>query len=279
MRGATALQEVLRRQYAISIHAPLAGCDVAKTTFSAPLFISIHAPLAGCDRRCNTFHSARLHFNPRTPCGVRLCFARYSKIFIPFQSTHPLRGATEQVLFDCQELFISIHAPLAGCDSVATYIPSSTLDFNPRTPCGVRRAACDMRYDILGFQSTHPLRGATSGSWQGIYHSQFQSTHPLRGATEELTAQRADLDISIHAPLAGCDSRPHRTNRRCYISIHAPLAGCDPRIPHHVREQRHFNPRTPCGVRPQTAEIIRRLGNFNPRTPCGVRLGAIFTRH
>ena len=57
-----------------------------------------------------------------------------------FQSTHPLRGATEHIFF----YFLS------------------ERNFNPRTPCGVRQA-------------------------------------------EELFMVR--LKISIHAPLAGCDSK------------------------------------------------------------------------
>ena len=33
-----------------------------------------------------------------------------------FQSTHPLRGATEARIYSFAKIFISIHAPLAGCD-------------------------------------------------------------------------------------------------------------------------------------------------------------------
>ena len=34
--------------------------------------ISIHAPLAGCDAiHAGSFYGTRVHFNPRTPCGVR----------------------------------------------------------------------------------------------------------------------------------------------------------------------------------------------------------------
>ena len=55
--------------------------------------------------------------------------------------------------------------------------------------------------------------------------------------------------ISIHAPLAGCDSNHAVIRGKPWISIHAPLAGCDsptgaPKQPH-----MYFNPRTPCGVR------------------------------
>ena len=78
----------------------------------------------------------------------------------------------------------------------------------------------------------------------------FQSTHPLRGATWWPPRWTSWKEISIHAPLAGCDcdypqaqgggvifqsTHPLRgatrlrvvcDGGRC-ISIHAPLAGCD----------------------------------------------------
>ena len=34
--------------------------------------ISIHAPLAGCDVDSHELSSLYAYFNPRTPCGVRL---------------------------------------------------------------------------------------------------------------------------------------------------------------------------------------------------------------
>ena len=56
------------------------------------------------------------------------------------------------------------------------------------------------------------------------------------------------------------------------ISIHAPHAGCDRAWLPQQRLTRHFNPRTPCGVRlikPFSTSCSIRY--FNPRTPCGVR--------
>ena len=58
--------------------------------------ISIHAPHAGRDHRRNHHRVHRSqHFNPRTPCGVRLAAVttRQSPC-MPFQSTRPVRGAT-----------------------------------------------------------------------------------------------------------------------------------------------------------------------------------------
>ena len=57
----------------------------------------------------------------------------------------------------------------------------------------------------IRFQSTHPLRGATTDSELTAAVIEFQSTHPLRGATVFLQLLHGDLAISIHAPLAGCD--------------------------------------------------------------------------
>ena len=80
-----------------------------------------------------------IHFNPRTPCGVRL---RISEL-------------TQRMLD------ISIHAPLAGCDPKIIERRPTMPDFNPRTPCGVRPLSSTTLRTAGSFQSTHPLRGAT----------------------------------------------------------------------------------------------------------------------
>ena len=58
------------------------------------------------------------------------------------------------------------------------------------------------------FQSTRPLRGATSehGEFENI-DILFQSTRPLRGATAFRSDRGSSGEISIHAPLAGRDSK------------------------------------------------------------------------
>ena len=146
-----------------------------------------------------------------------------------FQSTHPMRGAT---------VYQVAH-------------PRGYCNFNPRTPCGVRRRQDVGDFRDNRFQSTHPMRGATCALRQvkfkrfyfnprtpcGVRHSltasptlsiEFQSTHPMRGATDDVVRLFRRNPISIHAPHAGCDRH----------------LGAD----HHGR--RDFNPRTPCGVRP-----------------------------
>ena len=206
---------------------PLRGATACVASVTSNSSISIHAPLAGCDCRSKDRRSSVYYFNPRTPCGVRRSCPRRSRrprsfqsthplrgatLFpascrssMPFQSTHPLRGATAsfraaRTLFTFQSthplrgatimlpvfnraLAISIHAPLAGCDSAVSLVSPNSTHFNPRTPCGVRPRS---------YAGSSPA-------------SRFQSTHPLRGAT--IAGRRHDrhADISIHAPLAGCD--------------------------------------------------------------------------
>ena len=108
---------ILAPTMTISIHAPLAGCDpMHGRVATAKICISIHAPLAGCDASGTCDRARQEYFNPRTPCGVRPRMFSTHVLIAAFQSTHPLRGATEprRLMPICYK--ISIHAPLAGCD-------------------------------------------------------------------------------------------------------------------------------------------------------------------
>ena len=191
------------------------------------------------------------HFNPRTPCGVRLWNRTGCILASVFQSTHPVRGATEDGPHFPGVLTISIHAPRAGCDHILQLHNVVDGDFNPRTPCGVRPSSTlPPTASKSVFQSTHPVRGATK-SWSRPWASwRFQSTHPVRGATGAALLAQAEAAISIHAPRAGCDFG----DCHGYISLilfqsthpvrGATSPGC-PAAPY----RSYFNPRTPCGVR------------------------------
>ena len=148
----------------ISIHAPLAGRDVIKANSAAKNGISIHAPLAGRDDVANTLINIERNFNPRTPCGVRLMSAAPRLSTGKFQSTHPLRGATEDDVMRYNSINISIHAPLAGCDA-EDYVTRKEFDISIHAPlagCDLLRASQRLR--SIQFQSTHPLRGATGSA-------------------------------------------------------------------------------------------------------------------
>ena len=167
----------------ISIHAPLAGCDgnPAAVVDKNLIFQSTH-PLRGATIMDSPEMSTAKFQSTHPLRGATRPAARKTSL-MEFQSTHPLRGATginspSKVFAD-----ISIHAPLAGCD----------------------HAAIRALLGLLRFQSTHPLRGATPSTVSVAVPSAFQSTHPLRGATLLSWSFLTFFNISIHAPLAGCD--------------------------------------------------------------------------
>ena len=230
---------------------PLRGATCSCSVGSAENRISIHAPLAGCDPGQPMGQLEQLHFNPRTPCGVRLYCTEFYHGQYAFQSTHPLRGATlrkslrktRKLLFQSTHPLrgatrhcvrprvhrrISIHAPLAGCD--------------PASPWG----------SLSSFISIHaPLAGCDrrNGGLQ-CKRRNFNPRTPCGVRPACLTYPISPKDISIHAPLAGCDAAAKGYTEAMGISIHAPLAGCDGRSWRAPLVVDYFNPRTPCGVRP-----------------------------
>ena len=169
------------------------------------------------------------YFNPRAPCGARLLSFSAWSMFLKFQSTRPLRGATVLDARQRSRLVISIHAPLAGrdgrylfhpqCHCISIHAPLAGRDprqkasslwgryFNPRAPCGARRDGLMMDWEYRVFQSTRPLRGATAVSTVRIQRQIFQSTRPLRGATGRSHGclwRHSDFN-----PRAPCGARPH----------------------------------------------------------------------
>ena len=147
-----------------------------------------------------------------------------------FQPTLPLRGATSRRCRPSRE---------ASC-------------FNPRSPCGERRASGAWRLTKPPvFQPTLPLRGATRLAQLLQRALPFQPTLPLRGATpayrrprscrscfnprspcgERLPPVAGDVlrvRVSTHAPLAGSDDHGLRVSGYVVlVSTHAPLAGSD----------------------------------------------------
>ena len=79
---------------------------------------------------------------------------------------------------------ISIHAPHAGRDD----------------------HGLNLLKIILEFQSTRPMRGATTVNILFCAHCPFQSTRPMRGATYRKPLSVDGRNISIHAPHAGRDN-------------------------------------------------------------------------
>ena len=148
---------------------------------------------------------------------------------IKFQSTHPSWGATARIINTIQGMYISIHAPIVGCDGICQRCRSLSFYFNPRTHRGVRRqnymvcvvlaeisihapiVGCDLKVTHVKLEQcnfnprTH--RGVRHyRAYKATFSRLFQSTHPSWGATDGLNCEDCIFDISIHAPIVGCDN-------------------------------------------------------------------------
>ena len=101
----------------ISIHAAQEGRDDSDSDGVPDVLISIHAAQEGCDRYRQNYRRPILHFNPRSPSGLRHDYLVTKKGFKIFQSTQPKRAATVDYIVSATGLKISIHAAQEGCDS------------------------------------------------------------------------------------------------------------------------------------------------------------------
>ena len=150
-----------------------------------------------------------------------------SRIFLSFQPTRPLRGATLLTLIRF----------------------ASLLYFNPRAPCGARPTRHPLIFNLITFQPTRPLRGATYINLPIDKGQLFQPTRPLRGATGLTGLRYGSLVFQPTRPLRGATK--HELERRLSnnISTHAPLAGRDVDDATVAGVNSDFNPRAPCGAR------------------------------
>ena len=228
VRGATKCPWYTPTASQVSIHAPRAGRDNARSELSKPRAVSIHAPRAGRDtalppanRSFRRFQSTRpvrgatwlsfsscfgqSGFNPRAPCGARPFSIRLNSISALFQSTRPVRGAPPKAYAIMTVYGVSIHAPRAGRDG-------GTLK-------GLQRKAA--------FQSTRPVRGATCICECLLLHRKV-SIHAPRAGRDAVHATASFRALSFN-PRAPCGAR--RRSSRCPRFIIC------------------FNPRAPCGAR------------------------------
>ena len=221
---------------------------------------------------------------------------------MPFQSTHPARGATFNLGHNFGLLYvISIHAPREGCDPTAGRGRYLRDNFNPRTPRGVRlaphagggaaipisihapREGCDFAPRNDGGMwviSIHaPREGCDHRRYPGLHgEPTFQSTHPARGATITSPYFPVDGAISIHAPREGCDT----------VGIMLPVGYEDfnPRTPRGVRREAHYDwsasyiisihaPREGCDMGGGVAHGIDCISIHAPREGCDAMGGGV----
>ena len=212
-----------------------------------------------------------------------------------FQSTRPVRGATMACWLRCHKSAISIHAPRAGRDQLA----SNTL---PAIGISIHapRAGRDMpplvRQPSIAISIHAPRAGRDSDGSRSNSSTIEISIHAPRAGRDQGVLQFHDFRYYFN-PRAPCGAR-RKTGLDpvdgLLISIHAPRAGRDATITPIIKPCSVFQSTRPvrgattitpmikpCSVfqstrpvRGATAESMRfpySHHNFNPRAPCGAR--------
>ena len=206
-----------------------------------------------------------------------------------------MRGATCSCKIVLHQRYISIHAPHAGCDATSGRSGRRRVNFNPRTPCGVRPRRFSTHVLIAAFQSTHPMRGATVGCRRGFpfffisIHAPhagcdaarnstscaacpFQSTHPMRGATCSSSPRYlTSTGFQSTHPMRGATSASAcKSPIMAFQSTH-PMRGATAALNTYYGGT-YISIHAPhAGCDAPRARGHEPLPHFNPRTPCGVR--------
>ena len=175
---------------------------------------------------------------------------------------------------------ISIHAPRVGSDPAGSQVGELPGYFNPRSPCGERLLALKMSFGTGDFNPRSPC-----------------------GERHDVLAETAkQLNISIHAPRVGSDSKSTlpiittvrfqstlpvwgatldltlTTSRATFQSTLPVWGATAARSRSSIRAS--FQSTLPVwGATPPAQERRRLPPNFNPRSPCGERRCFQFSRY
>ena len=147
--------------------------------------ISIHAAQEGCDISCMFLAtSISSDFNPRSPRGLRHNPLAFFEAY-PIISIHAAQEGCDPPPKNGKLLYgvISIHAAQEGCDSCIISAKVVKIDFNPRSPRGLRRTRSDFS-SIKPYFNPRSPRGLRPLQPTGRKPLKlFQSTQPKRAAT------------------------------------------------------------------------------------------------
>ena len=170
-------------------------------------------------------------FNPRAPCGARLlklCLWRRSW---RFQSTRPMRGATFSFLLTLPQNPPQFQSTRPMRGATTTILPAvfRALNFNPRAPCGARLRSNTSRCGIVkDFNPRAPCGARLTDEQLNFYLKEFQSTRPMRGATSpQRLLPRAQQNFNPRAP---CGARLYFSAVFLSYNYFNPRAPCGARL-------------------------------------------------
>ena len=236
------------------------------------------------------------YFNPRHPYGWRLASIIVALACFAFQSTPPIRVATQQRTRLARALKISIHATHTGGD-IPFLIAKNIIifNFNPRHPYGWRpeqvikeRALGNIsihathtggdkvvgakQFNELLFQSTPPIRVATGDVTERVYtHKDFNPRHPYGWRRLPITLEPSTKEFQSTPPIRVAT---RIINNKLWVQLRfqstPPIRVATPSTIKRARFLTHFNPRHPYGWRPVQMARESTLLQFQSTPPIRV---------
>ena len=140
---------------------PIRVATIVITDNKSINIISIHATHTGGDYSSTKTQRRRIHFNPRHPYGwrqIRWCVFGFPLLF---QSTPPIRVATNMPELIYLKILFQSTPPIRVATSLCSQQTRTSNNFNPRHPYGWRPGFSPGLRMVTTFQSTPPIRVAT----------------------------------------------------------------------------------------------------------------------
>ncbi len=253
----------------ISIHAPRAGSDEIVGLIVTVGMISIHAPRAGSDSCYTAGLYNPAHFNPRSPCGERHDRDRHSGSRDAI-SIHAPRAGGDDVQYIHYSLFMEFQStpPVRGATGRRGGAAADMGDFNPRPPCGGRLVVEQINVTVKGFQSTPPVRGATFHlRAEQCYHHHFNPRPPCGGRHNDAVITIVNSDFNPRPPCGGRRGRLHAVHLIVIFQSTPPVRGAT-HVPFSCCFRcTYFNPRPPCGGRQEQINALKAEQDISIHAP------------
>ena len=168
-----------------------------------------------------------MHFNPRAPYGARRAACIKAALKAEFQSTRPIRGATQALPPSCsKDCYFNPRAPYGARPHGLLQGRLYLRHFNPRAPYGARLVTLVHTDGIvtISIHAPHTGRDPRCPLWarwrryfnprapygarpqygdDGLQEYIFQSTRPIRGATNELGDSGSSIGFQSTRPIRG----------------------------------------------------------------------------
>ena len=210
------------------------------------------------------------NFNPRAPYGARpfACFGGLPCSVISIHAPHTGRDALRFFLQHSRHYF-NPRAPYGARLSSRTLTVAALPYFNPRAPYGARHSAVLPQTTTSIFQSTRPIRGATTAISKGPSGQfDFNPRAPYGARPDVATHIWNNAVISIHAPHTGRDwATLSKWRVTPAFQSTRPIRGATGTIQQPVCPYFYFNPRAPYGARRYSDKQSRRARNISIHAP------------